>query len=83
MSSLEHSILDLNAMVEKCQREIDKNSQKRDRLKQENTDLQGQLIKLQQIFKDLMIDDPVKFKSDYDILVNTNVSLNKDLQAKT
>jgi hypothetical protein len=30
-----------------------------------------------------MIDDPFKFKSEYDNLVNTNVSLTKDLQLKT
>jgi hypothetical protein len=30
LASMEHSILDLNGMVERCQREIDKNNTKRE-----------------------------------------------------
>lgn len=33
LTSMEQSILDLNALVERCQREIDKNTVKRDKLK--------------------------------------------------
>ena len=42
LGGLEQSLLDLNAMVERCQREIDKNNQKRDKLNKENVDLQAE-----------------------------------------
>ena len=46
LATLEHSILDLNGIVERCQREIDKNNSKREQLKQANAQMANQLSQL-------------------------------------
>jgi len=47
LSSLEQSILDLNQLVERCQRDMDKGSLKREKLITDNQELQLQLAHLQ------------------------------------
>ncbi|TNV85656.1 hypothetical protein FGO68_gene10137 [Halteria grandinella] len=62
--SLEQSMMDLNALVERLQKEIDKSAQKKDKLVSENQTLAAQIVQLQAIYKEANIEDPIKFKND-------------------
>ena len=57
LASLEQNLLDLNSIVEKCQRDIDKSHSKKERLVEENVALQAQIEKMQQACSHL--GDPV------------------------
>lgn len=61
--SLEQNLLDLNGIVERCQRDIDKSQQKKDRLVEENQALQIQIEKMQKACNDLGLEDPVKISA--------------------
>ena len=68
LGGLEQSILDLNGMVERCQREIERNNLKREKTTKENVDLQQEIARLNQAYRDLGIEDPVAFKAHWDTL---------------
>lgn len=62
MASLEQNLLDLNTLVDRCQKKIEKNANKKDKMVGENQILQQQLDELKDLYQKLSIDDPFTFK---------------------
>ncbi|CDW71802.1 UNKNOWN [Stylonychia lemnae] len=66
MPQLEQNLLDLNRIVERCQKDIDKEAIKKENLLQENQELRQSLVHFQEIYQDLEITDPLQFKNEID-----------------
>lgn len=73
LASLEQSLLDLNTIVEKCQRDIDKSHLKKERLAEENAALLAQIEKMQQACSEL--GDPIQAHAHIHQLQTENQAL--------
>lgn len=53
MPSLEQSLLDMNKVVEKCSKEVERESLKKDTLIKENSELRDKIQEFQHIYQEL------------------------------
>lgn len=80
---MESQVLDLNQVIERLTKEVEKESRRRSDIAKERDSTQIKLQKLQDVFDQLQIEDPDQFKLDFENLKKDITKLKKQLTDKT
>ena len=79
---MEQSLFDLNKIVEKCSKEVEKEQQKKEQFVIENAELREKIKQFEHIYEDLQIKDPKEFKEDVEQTKEEIVLLRVEITSK-
>ena len=80
---MENQMKDLQELVDRCSTQLEKETKKKLEAIQTKDKISEQLVKYIKIYDELQIEDPVKFKEEFDALKQDIVKYKKQLTDKT